>query len=227
LTSDEREQILTLSQDLPTLWRAESTTPQDRQTIARLLLEQVTVTIEGSSERVEVELRWAGGFTSRHTLSRPVPTYEQLSRYDELAARIDSLLAQRQTLSHIAATLNAEGFHPPKRSGVFTAGILSRFLRDRQVRTGPLPRSVTDEQHLETDEWWLADLAAALSMPIATLHRWQRVGWVTARKVAAAGGRWAIYANAAELKRLRSLRDSPRSWPVPYPTELTTPQPKS
>jgi hypothetical protein len=63
-------------------------------------------------------------------------------------------------------------------------------------------------------------------MPIATLHRWQRVGWVTTRKVAAAGGRWAIYADADELLRLRRLRNSPRGWPEPYPPELITPKPK-
>jgi hypothetical protein len=227
LSGDERQQIIALSQELPALWHADSTTPEDRQTVARLLLEQVTVTVEGSSDRVEVELRWAGGFLSRHTLSRPVQTYEQLSRYDELVARIDSLRAEHQTLSQIAAALNAEGFRPPKRSRSFTAAILSRFLRERRIRTGPLPRSVTDEQHLQTNEWWLADLAVALSMPIATLHRWQRVGWVTSRKVAAASGRWAIRADADELLRLRRLRDAPRSWPLHYPTELTTPKPKT
>ena len=227
LSPHEREQILALSQDLPALWHAATTTPEDRQTIARLLLEQVTVTVEGNTDRVDVELRWAGGFVSRHTLSRPVQTYEQLSNYDELVARIDALRAERKTLSEIAATLNAEGFHPPKRSPRFTKGILSRFLRERGVRTGSLPRSVTDEQHLQANEWWLADLAAELSMPIATLHRWQRVGWVTSRKVTAAGGRWAIYADADELLRLRRLRDSPRGWPQPYPTELITPKPKT
>ena len=88
-----------------------------------------------------------------------------------------------------------------------------------------LPRSMTDEQHLAADEWWLADLAAELAMPTATLHRWQRVGWVASRKVAAAGGRWAIRADPDELDRLRRLRDSPRGWPQPYPTELITPKP--
>ena len=122
--------------------------------------------------------------------------------------------------------LNAEGFHPPKRSRRFTKAILSRFLRERGVRTGALPRSVTDGEHLEADEWWLADLAAELGMPIATLHRWQRVGWVTSRKVTAAGGRWAIFADADEFVRLRRLRDSPRGWPQPYPTELITPSEK-
>ena len=64
-------------------------------------------------------------------------------------------------------------------------------------------------------------------MPIATLHRWQRVGWVTSRKVTVAGGRWAIYADADELLRLSQLCDSPRGWPQPYPTELTTPKSKT
>jgi len=72
LSPEEREQILSLARDLPSLWHADSTTPEDRQTIARLLLEQVTVTIEGNTDRVDVELRWTGGFVSQHTLTRPV-----------------------------------------------------------------------------------------------------------------------------------------------------------
>lgn len=224
LTSDERAQIRSLAENVPALWRAASTTPQDRQTIARLLLEEVRVTVEGNTDRVDLELRWTGGFASRHVLARPVQTYEQLSNYQELMARIDALRATPTTLAKIAATLNADGFRPPKRSPRFTSEILSRLLRERGIRTGPLPRSVTDEQHLRVDEWWLANLAAELSMPIATLHRWQRVGWLASRKVAAAGGRWAIHADADELLRLRRLRSSRRGWPQPYPKELTTPK---
>lgn len=227
LSPHEREQILALAEDLPVLWYAETTTPQDRQTIARLLLEQVTVTVEGNTDRLDVELRWAGGFVSRHALYRPVQTYEQLSNYNDLVARIDTLRDQRQTLPEIAATLNAEGFHPPKRSDRFTQGILSRFLRERAARSGSRPRGAVREHLLHAHEWWLADLAAELSMPIATLHRWQRVGWLTSRKVTAAGGRWAIDADTDELHRLGCLRDSPRSWPQPYPKELITPKPKT
>ena len=227
LTSDEREQILALSKDLPALWHAATTTPEDRQAVARLLLEQVTVTVEGNTDRVEVELCWVGGYVSRHTLFRPVQTYKQLSTYDELVSRIDALRAEGKTLSEMAMTLNAEGFRPPKRSLSFTKGILSAWLRERGVGTGSRPRSVTDEHHLEANEWWLADLAGQLAMPTATLHRWQRVGWVRSRKVTAAGGRWAIYADADELLRLGRLRDSPRGWPDPYPRELITPKPRT
>lgn len=226
LSPQEREQILTLSKDLPALWQAETTTPEDRQTIARLLLEQVTVTIEGNTDRVDVELRWSGEFISRHTLYRPVQTYAQLSNYEELVRRIQALRAERKTLSEIAALLNDEGFRPPKRTMRFTKAILSGFLREHAARTGSSPRSGTHDQYLGANEWWLADLAAELSMPIATLHRWQRVGWITSRKVPIAGGRWAMYADADELDRLRRLRDSPRGWPQPYPTELITPKPR-
>ena len=226
LSPREREQILSLAHDLPSLWHADSTTPEDRQTIARLLLEQVTVTVEGNTDRVDVELRWSGGFTSHHTLNRPVQTYEQLSNFDELVARIEALRAQRKTLSEIAATLNAEGFHPPKRVSQFTRRMLSQFLRERQAQTGTRVLLDPNERYLEADEWWLADLATELSMPIATLHRWRSVGWVSSRKVTAVRGRWAISADADELYRLRRLRDAPRGWPQSYPTELITPKPK-
>lgn len=164
--------------------------------------------------------------TRRHSLTRPVQTYQQLSNYDELIARIETLRTKSKTLSEIAATLNAEGFHPPKRSKRFTKEILSNLLRERRVKSGYR----TDPelgQHLQANEWWLADLASELSMPIATLHRWKKVGWINARKVAEAQGRWAVYADADELKRLRQLREAPPGWPQPYPTELITPKQKA
>ena len=183
------------------------------------------MSVEGNTDRMEVELRWAGGFVSRHTLLRPMQTYEQLSNFDELVARIDALRTEGHLLREIASMLNAEGFRPPKRSQKFTVGILSGFLRERGIRTGPQPRSVTHEDHLLSNEWWLRDLAAHLQMPIATMHRWQRVGWVTSRKVKAAGNRWAIFADTEELARMARLRNPPRNWPNPNSLELITPKP--
>jgi DNA invertase Pin-like site-specific DNA recombinase len=225
LWSDDRAMILALASDLPALWKATTTTPEDRQTIARLLLEQVTVTVEGETDRVDVELRWAGGFVSRHTLHRPVQTYQQLSNYEELVQRVDALRSAGNTLSDVASMLNDEGFHPPKRSSQFTKGILSNFLRERAVHTAARPRDADRDPQLAAHEWWLTDLAAELKMPISTLHRWQHVGWVTSRKIVSGKGCWAIFADADELLRLRRLRASPRRWPQPYPTELITPKP--
>jgi hypothetical protein len=100
------------------------------------------------------------------------------------------------------------------------AGLLSR-----RGLHGPRPRAMVDESVLRPHEAWLTDLARELAMPIATLHKWQRSGWVRSRKVAVASGRWAIWADAEELERLQGLRAYKRKWPEPrYPESLTTPK---
>jgi hypothetical protein len=103
-------------------------------------LQQIIVTVEGDTDRVEVDLFWAGGFSSRHTLKRPVQTYAQLSNYKELVLRIDTLRASKKTLVEIADILNNEGSSPPKRSQKFTPVGLCRFLLNRGI---PYPNSGT------------------------------------------------------------------------------------
>ena len=224
LTPSQRQCIMQLSQDIPTLWNDDNTTPQDRQEIARLLLEHVTLNVEGESEQTEITLHWVGGFTSCHSFVRPVSEYKQLSNYRELLERIDALRQSKHSFVAIADQLNQQGFHPPKRTKCFTGGMVSRLLSGRGLH-GPRPRKMTDSQLLEPQEYWLTDLARQLKIPVATIHKWQRVGWVTSRKVNVAGGRWAIWADDEELNRLTRLRSFRRKWPEPrYPAELITPK---
>jgi len=87
---------------------------------------------------------------------------------------------------------------------------------------------MADPDLLEEHESWLTDLARELGIPVATLHKWQRVGWIHSRKVPVAGGRWAVWADADERARLQSLRAYRRKWPEPrYPAHLTTPKPRA
>jgi DNA invertase Pin-like site-specific DNA recombinase len=224
LSQSQRESIMRLADDIPTLWNADKTTPQDRQEIARLLLKQVTVNVEGESEQTEVTLHWAGGFTSCHELVRPVSRYEQLSNYQELLERIDDLRQTGHSFAEIGDQLNREGFRPPKRTSRFTGNMVGRLLSGRGLH-GPRPRAMADSQLLGRHEYWLTDLARQLKIPVATMHRWQRVGWVTSRKVDVADGRWAIWADEDEFHRMRHLRAYRRKWPDPrYPTELITPK---
>ena len=63
-----------------------------------------------------------------------------------------------------------------------------------------------------------------LKMLVMTMHRWRRVGWVSARKTTETGGHWAIFADMAELKRLERLRSYRPSWlNKNKPAELTSP----
>jgi DNA invertase Pin-like site-specific DNA recombinase len=211
LSAGERAQIRALARDLPALWQAATTTAADRQRIVRLLVKEVVVTVRGESEWVDVTIHWAGGFPSDHALVRPVQRYRQMADYERLLNRIDELSKAGQTLAAVAEQLNREGFHPPKRSATFTSGILARLLAQRS-RRGPRPRVVVEPGVLGEHEWLLTDLARKLAMPVATLQRWVRVGWVHARKLPTPGGHWVIWADADELDRMTRLRTCPRGW---------------
>ena len=80
----------------------ESTSPKDRQTIVRHLIDQVTVAVQGESERVDVTIQWAGGFESQHEQTRPVAKYDQLIDYDRLVKRILELRTKGHTSGEIA-----------------------------------------------------------------------------------------------------------------------------
>jgi DNA invertase Pin-like site-specific DNA recombinase len=224
LSVAERQQIRALAHDLPALWQAPATTAADRQRIARLLVEEVVVTVQGDSERVDVTIHWAGGQTTQHQVVRPVKRYEQLADYGRLCKRIDELREGGLSLAEVAGRLNAEGFRPPKRSKTFNGPIVGQLLWRRGAR-GPRPRALAESGLLGEHEWLLTDLARKGGMPPVTLHRWIRVGWVHARKLPTPGGHWAIWADAEELERMSRLRSCPRGWSdEPILAELTKPK---
>jgi DNA invertase Pin-like site-specific DNA recombinase len=223
LTDADRQLIQTLSADIPKLWHAPETSSADRQTMVRYLIQQVVVTAPPESQHLDLDIHWAGGFTSHHRLTRPVARYEQLDNYDQLLARILELRDQKRTSAQIADQLNREGFRPPKRRETFNRQMV-RTLLSRQVRAERCARAV--ENHtLAIDEWWFTDLARELNMPQPTLYHWLRRGWVNARQLPVAGGRWIIWADAEELDRLRRLHRCPRRWHnQPQAATLTRPK---
>ena len=97
LTPEETARIRCLTDDIPALWQAPSTSGVERQTILRALVEHVVVEVLGRSERVAVLIRWAGGFESRHEIRRAVAKFEQLESADVIRARIVALTQQGWT----------------------------------------------------------------------------------------------------------------------------------
>jgi DNA invertase Pin-like site-specific DNA recombinase len=224
LSAAEREQIRSLAQEVPALWHTATTTAADRQRIVRLLVEEVVVTVQGESERVEVLIRWAGGHSSRHEIVRPVQRYEQMGDYAQLLKRIDELREAGRPLAEVAEQLNQEGFRPPKRAARFSKSILAHLLWGRGSGGAAL-QAIRDGGLLGQDEWLLTDLAKQLGMPPVTLHRWIRVGWVHARKLPTSRGHWVLWADSDEQARLTKLRTCSRGWAdEPIFEQLTKPK---
>jgi DNA invertase Pin-like site-specific DNA recombinase len=206
LTEAERTTIRCLSEDIPELWRATTTTAAERQAIARLLLERVVVTVEGNSEKVAVECHWAGGNRTGTILIRPVRRFDQLSTYEALLARVAALAGDGLSAPAIAERLNAEGWHPPKRRDTFNSPMVGTLLRRlgivRYTRCSPALRV----ERRDADEYTVIELAAKLPIPEPTIHRWLLRGWLSARQTEIDGRPlWLIHADAGELDRLRDL----------------------
>src|SRR5262249_23552771 len=142
---------------------------------------------------------------TRHRLVRTVGSYRQLADYPRLWARLAELRAEGESLEGVAQRLNAEGFHPPKQVERFTGGMVWGMLtRQCEGAWGSGAAEVAGE--LGEGEWLVGELARFLGMPAATLHRWRKAGWVRARKLAVAGGLWAIRATGPERRRLEKLQ---------------------
>ena len=199
--------IRALAADLPAVWSAATTTPADRQRVARLLLERVVVTVDKGSERVDVVLHWVGGAAQAHAITRPVTRYCQQSDYPRLVARLRELCTGRDNSSAIAERLNAEGLRPPKRTNRFTGEMVRRLTADlglaRRQRHG-------STAGLGPDEYRPMGLARRLGISRDTIRRWLRAGWLNLRRDE--DGHHVIWADAGELRRLRELHALPRSW---------------
>ena len=212
LSAAERARIRQLASDIPALWKAATTTPAERQAIVRLLIERVIVTVLNDSEQVNLEVHWAGGHRTRAQLARPVARLEQLSYYPALAERVLSLHQQGLTCAAIAEQLNTERWRPAKRRATFNGPMVASLLARQGLSASPTPRRQAPWQDRQPDEWSLPELARELDMPAVTLFTWLRKGRLQARQVTRGGHRqWLVWADDAELERLRHRRHAPRS----------------
>ncbi|MBO0775520.1 MAG: recombinase family protein [Actinobacteria bacterium] len=206
LTAAERDQIRALAADLPAVWNAETTTDADRKQLLRHLIEEVTVTVIGDSEQVDVEVTWAGGHRTEGRVTRPVAALAQLSYFPRLRQRTAELLAAGCTAAQIAEALNAEGLRPPKRAAVFTQSSVGDLIGTLGLRHARTPAR---RPELGKHEWWLRDLAEHLGMSKVTLDAWIRRGW--ADGYLHPGARLTVVrADPAEVERLRILHQTPR-----------------
>lgn len=219
LSAEERAQLDRLSADISELWHDPRTTSQQRQEIARCMIDQVTVGIAEGEQRVKVVIHWVGGFQSEHELRRPVHAHRLLDNLDALTARAVELRRAGSSASRIADRLNAEGFVTTKQRGPFNTAVVRSLFR----RGGPAAVAMEACQR-GSDDWESADLAGRLGMPHKKLKDWVRRGWVRAIQ-RPFGGRWILRADEAELKRLSQLAERSHRGCTTHPAELTTPAP--
>lgn len=220
----ELAMVRSLTQDLPAVWNAETTTRADRQTIVRLLLERVLVEVIDASEQVRLECHWHGGNRTTQTLIRPVARAKSLSTYPALVARATDLHRSGNDCIKIAMILNQEAWRPAKRRDSFNAQMVRHLLITAGV-IEPRPRRHRALPQRQPDEWTIRELAEKLGIPQATVYNWVQNGRLRSRSVKAGGGSAKlVLADATTLDNLRTIRATPLPWRrLPPPAAETEP----
>ncbi len=102
LSDAQRKKILALATNFPRLWNDQKTPPRERKRIARLLLEDVTLT---RGEEITLCVRFRGGTSRCLTLSLQKPAWQLRQTDAQVVAEIDELL-DHHCEEKIAAILN-------------------------------------------------------------------------------------------------------------------------
>lgn len=223
LSDSQRAAVRSLAENVPAVWHSPDVENADRRRIIRLLLERVEVVVEGTTDRVDVSLRWSGGFVSRHELLRPVRRYDLTADFEALKARIAELKASGRSYAEIATGLNDEGFQPANQAAKFNDSIVGRLAKKLCAELTSVDRRVPVE--CAHEEWTIVALARELNIPRTTLQTWKDRGWLhVARRLPGVRGQIIYWADDRELDRLRRLRRA--KWHYgdpPLPADLTTP----
>ena len=220
LTAADRDRIRGLAENVPSLWHAAGTTVLDRKQIVRCLVERVVIMIDKSTELCTVTIVWKGGLTTQHQVARPVGSIERLKDYQRLTERVKELHREGLYLDQIAAKLNAEGFVPPYRRGVFTKSGVGKLARE----LGLVGECFRDEL-LQENEWWIPDLAQQVAVIPQKLHHWVRQGWVDYRRTPS-GRHIIVWADKEEIRRLKKMAKVKNTWLRVSHPHLITPKPR-
>jgi hypothetical protein len=105
LSKGKREALVRLADNFPALWNNPQTPNKEKKRIARLIIEDVTIT---RGDNITVAVRFKGGATETLTLPPPQPAWAIRKTDKAIVKRIDELL-ETYAPDEIAEILNEEG----------------------------------------------------------------------------------------------------------------------
>jgi DNA invertase Pin-like site-specific DNA recombinase len=208
LDESRRQEVLCLATDFPLLWRDPKTPHREKKRMARLLIEDVTLTAD---EEITAHVRFRGGAIRTLIFPRPRGAPDARRTDPAVLKRIDRLLDDR-TDAEIAEVLNREGLR---------TGTGLPFNRDRvwnlRIRWGIKSRY----DRLRAQGWWTRqELAAHLNVSEATVRYWTKRGRYSA--IRADRYRW-LYQPPAHAPGGNGTGAPDPSSASPDPSHLTNP----
>jgi DNA invertase Pin-like site-specific DNA recombinase len=165
---DQRQQILSLATDLPRLWNDSRTPMRERKRMARLLLEDVTLT---KGKEIIVGVRFRAGLTQSLSLPLVQSAWQLRLTPAKVVAKIDSLL-DHYTEAKIADILN-EQRHVSGEGKRFHPRLVCRIRRSYGLKT-------RFQRLREAGMLTLAEIAGLLNVSQCTVKTWRDAGLLRA-----------------------------------------------
>ena len=117
LSPDDQRALEIMARDLPALWHASTTRPEERKRIVRLIIQEVLLDQKRSRGRVWIRIVWQTGAVSEHGMPRSVRSYnEDYGDLDHLRDRITALNASGLMDRQVADILNQDGVLTARRT---------------------------------------------------------------------------------------------------------------
>ena len=199
----DRQEILSLGENLPRVWQAETTTAAERKQIVRLVVKEVTLDQKRQRGQVWIRITWQTGAVSEHWLRRRVQDYRQYAEPERLEQRVRELNAVRQMDAEIAATLNAEGLRSAQ--GRLFQGKNVHVLRRRwQIPTVKINGTYQPNPLRWPDgSYSVRGAAEALELSPVTVFTWLRKKRFQAEQLAP-GMPWQIWLSDGEIDTIKA-----------------------
>lgn len=192
LTEEQKAQLLILAKDLPKLWKAETTSVQDRKRMLRLLIKDITVEKRRAERLALLHIRWQGGAVEDLPVELPLPAPDKV-RYPEAIVSRVRLMAERMTDAQIIATLNQEGILSAK-GRPFTPSMVQwiRFKHGIPAPTLKRPGELT-----------VGEVAQRFGVNPGVVYYWIERGHLTAHRLGV-GRPYGINLTTAKEAELRA-----------------------
>ena len=165
----ERQRILALAADFPSVWRDPKTPQRERKRMLALLVEDVTLI---KQREITAAVRFRGGASTTLTLPRPLTAQQMRATHAEVRQAIDTLLDE-YTDAQVAHILNERGLSTGAGDVFDPVGV-------QWVRFSAKLKSLK-ERLLEAGMLTSKQISAKCGIGRTTLGRWRANGRIKAR----------------------------------------------
>jgi DNA invertase Pin-like site-specific DNA recombinase len=203
LTNEEAAWLERAGADLRAVFDADSTTMAERKQLLRIVLSEVTITVDSDTKEAKVQIRFEGGACLQRTVPPPRRGWH-IPATDEDTVELVRRLACHYNDTEIARILSRQGRKTATGLG-FSRERVNALRQSRGISATPPPSPGADDAQIMS----LTEARRELAVSDATLYRWLRDGFIAGVQLTP-GGPWHIRVD--DELRAKIVPELPRGW---------------